>query len=68
MALININQINKTIKLIKDHHSAPLVSVKFCDWNKEKPHFSKGATHKCKECENVGSWMFISCDQSGKVV
>lgn len=62
MALLNVNQINKTIKLIKDHHLVSIVSVKFCDWIKEKPHLNKGADHKCKECENVGSWMFISCD------
>lgn len=68
LALINILTINKTVKLIKDHHKKPVVSVKFCDWAKEKPHLKLGANHVCKECENVNSWMFVSCDTSGKVV
>lgn len=25
------------VKCIKDHHSSPVVSVKFCDWLKERP-------------------------------
>jgi hypothetical protein len=66
--LISLAAITKTIKLIKDHHTKPIVSVKFCDWSKEKPHLHKGATHRCKECEDVKSWMFISVDQSGKLV
>jgi len=58
----------KTIKLIKDHHKRPIVSVKYCDWIKEKPHLKLGSDHSCKECLNVQSWMFISCDTDGKVV
>jgi hypothetical protein len=58
----------KTMKLIKDHHKEPVISVKFCDWSKEKPHLHRGADHKCKECEDVKSWMFISSDAGGKLV
>ena len=68
MALININEIKKTVKLIKDHHKKPIVSVKFCDWIVEKPHQKMGIDHKCKDCANVQAWMFISCDTDGKVV
>ena len=56
------------MKLIKDHHKEPIVQVKFCDQSKEKPHLNKGVDHTCKECANVGSWMILSIDQSGKVV
>lgn len=38
LALIDLNEFKKTLKLIKDHHKKPIVSVKFCDWAKEKPH------------------------------
>ena len=56
------------MKLIKDHHKEPIIAVKFCDWSKEKPHLHKGPDHKCKECEDVKSWMFISSDAGGKLV
>lgn len=68
LALINLKEIKKTVKLIKDHHKKPVVSVKFCDWIKEKPHLKLGPDHICKDCRNVESWMFISCDTDGKVV
>lgn len=68
MVLIDISKFTKTVKCIKDHHKKPVVSVKFCDWCEEKPHLSQGADHKCKKCEDVGKWMWVSCDVDGKVV
>ena len=68
MALIDLKDVKKTLKLITNHHKKSIVSVKFCDWGKEKPHYNQGANHKCKDCVNVESWMFISCDTDGVVV
>jgi len=42
LSIIDLTDIKKTVKLIKDHHKKPIVSVKFCDWIKEKPHFNLG--------------------------
>jgi hypothetical protein len=45
------------LKLIKDHHKAPVVSVKFCDWVKERPYN-----------DDKSNWMIISCDTDGRVI
>jgi hypothetical protein len=68
IVLLNIREIKKTVKLIKDHHKVAVVSVKFCDWKDEKLHADQGPDHKCKKCENPQTWMFISCDHDGKVI
>lgn len=68
IALIDLNEIKKTVKLVKDPHKKPIVSVKFCDWAKEKPHYSMGKDHKCNECQDVKAWMFVSVDTEGKAV
>jgi hypothetical protein len=68
IALIDLTEIKKTVKLIKDHHKKPIVSVKFCDWAKEKPHYTMGKDHKCNDCTDVKAWMFVSIDTDGKVV
>ena len=38
ISLVDLTEMKKNLKLIKDHHKKPIVSVKFCDWAKEKPH------------------------------
>jgi hypothetical protein len=43
--------------MMKEHHKSPVVSIKFCDWIKEKPVE-----------EDKAAWMFISCDMEGKVI
>ena len=49
--LTKLPQSQKNIKLIKDHHKTSVVSVKFADFQKERPH---------KEDKQI--WMLISCD------
>lgn len=66
--MIDLTEIKKTLKLIKDHHKKPIVSVKFCDWAKEKPHYTMGKDHKCNDCSDVKAWMFVSIDTDSKVV
>ena len=54
-------------KLVKDHHEGQaLVSVKFCDWIREREvnEESKGAPKK----KDVSAWMIASVDVSGRVV
>ncbi len=46
-----------SLKLVKDFHKNPVVSVKFCDWIREKPID-----------EDKSMWMIISCCTLGKVV
>lgn len=67
--MVDLRKISKTVKLIKDHHKAAVIQVKFCDWIKEKPHVvAQGLTHTCKECDEIKQWMLISCDATGKLV
>lgn len=47
----------QNVKCIKDHHKTPLVSVKFCDWLKERPIE-----------QDKPAWMILSCDLEGRVV
>jgi len=47
----------ENLKLIKDHHKSAVVSVKFCDWIKERPLE-----------EDKTNWMFCSCDTDGRVI
>lgn len=68
MVIVDTNKFTKTVKCIKDHHKKSVVSVKFCDWCEEKPHLEQGSDHKCKKCEDIGKFMFMSCDEDGKVV
>ena len=63
-----MTDIKKNLKLIKDVHKKPVVSVKFCDWIKERPHANMGLEHECKECADVKNWMFLSADSDGRVV
>ena len=56
------------LKLVKDVHKKPIVSLKFCDWIKERPHLSLGPDHKCNDCTDPKDWMFVSVDTDGKVV
>ena len=56
------------LKLIKDVHKKPIVSVRFCDWLKERPHLAMGPEHKCNDCTDPKDWMFVSVDTDGKVV
>ena len=44
------------------------MSVKFCDWLKERPHLAMGPEHTCHDCADPKDWMFISVDTDGKVV
>ena len=70
MVVVDTRKINKNVKCITDHHpkGTQVLSVKFCDWSEEKPHFNQGNDHSCKDCADVQKFMFISCDINGKVV
>ena len=69
MVVIDIRKFTKNVKCITDHHkNTQLVSVKFCDWADEKPHFNQGYDHTCKDCADVQKFMFVSVDVTGKVV
>lgn len=56
----------KSRKIIKDHHKgSPLVSVKFCDWIKEREGTDdKSAPSKA----DPQAWMIASIDLMGRVV
>lgn len=56
IALLDLSKLKDNLKLIKDLHKKPVVSVKFCDWVKER------------ESADPKDWMFISVDSDGKVV
>ena len=57
----------KPKKLVKDHHQgSPLVSIKFCDWLRERE-----ITEESKGAPNVSdkqAWMIASVDLAGRVV
>lgn len=63
LVLYDSTEPKKSIKVIQDHHKAPISNVKFCDWN------GKDSNNKDdKHAEEKKAWMFISIDQTGKVV
>ena len=55
--LTKLPQSQSHVKMIKDHHKAPVVSVKFCDWHKERPYK-----------DDKSNWLIVSCDTDGRVV
>jgi len=57
----------KPKKVVKDHHRGqPLVSVRFCDWIREREaaEESKGSVN----VSDVQAWMIASVDLEGRVV
>ena len=69
----------KSKKVIKDHHrGSPLVSVKFCDWIKEReasviPQAIPDAANNAQQqqrslMEDKQAWMIASVDIDGKIV
>ena len=61
IALLDVSKLQqhqeKSVKIIKEHHKSPVVSVKFCDFLNERPHY------KQKQ-----EWMILSCDRDGRVI
>lgn len=55
--LTKLPQASKHVKMVKDNHKSSVVSVKFMDWVKERPHK-----------EDKQAWMLCSVDTEGKVV
>jgi len=68
ISLLDLTKLKDNLKVIKDVHKKPIVSIKFCDWLKERPHLAMGPEHTCNDCADPKDWMFISTDTDGKVV
>lgn len=67
LALIDVTEPEKTLKLIKDHHKgAPISNIKFCDWTGKHSEHHPEAMQNVNEDKQI--WMFISIDTNGRVV
>ena len=67
LSMLDKNSMLKPKKLVKDHHKGQaLVSVKFCDWYREREveEEHKGAPVQ----EDTQAWMIASVDVEGRVV
>jgi hypothetical protein len=67
LSLLDRHNMFKPKKFVKDHHrGVPLVSVKFCDWYREREVTteSKGAPGTL----DTQAWMIASVDLEGRVV
>ena len=67
LSMLDKHNMMKPKKVVKDHHkNQPIVSVKFCDWYREREveEENKGAPMQ----EDTQAWMIASVDTEGRVV
>jgi len=75
LVLFDATDPKKSVKVVKDHHKGlPVVSVKFVDWQGKAPlkpqelaQTEQTKTQQLQD-EDKQAWMFVSIDQSGRVV
>ena len=69
--MIDVTEFKKPLKKINDHHkNSSVVSLKFCDWIKERniKEVMQVNSKTINKKEDKQLWMFVSSDTEGRVI